>query len=88
MTTDSFRSHTRSLISPPEAAAALAPDDTARLPHVTRALYVGTGGDVVVEVLSGAVVRLANVQPGSVLPLRIVRVLASGTTAGDLVGLW
>ncbi len=88
MTTDSFRSHTRSLISPPEEAAALLPDDAARLPHVTRALYVGAGGDITVEFLSGDVVRLANVQPGSFLPLRIVRLLATGTTAGDLVGLW
>lgn len=88
MTKDTFRSHTRSLISPPEAAAALVPHDAADLPHATRALYVGTGGDLVVAFLSGDVVRLANVQAGALLPMRVTRVLATGTTAGDLIGLW
>ena len=88
MTTDTFRSHSRSLTSPPEHAIAIQPDDAAELLHATRALYVGGGGDVAVQLLEGDVVSLVNVSGGTLLPIRIVRVLASGTSATGLVGLW
>ncbi len=88
MTTDTFRSHTRSLTSPPEHAAAILPDDAAELSHATRALYVGGTGDVSVQLLAGDIVTLANLPAGTLLPIRIIRVLASGTSATSLVGLW
>ena len=47
--TDTFKTFARSLTSPPENAHAIFPDDAADLPHVTRALYVGGGGDVAHE---------------------------------------
>ncbi len=85
---DTFKNHTRSLTSPPEHAAAILPQDGADLAVATRALYVGTGGDVAVRMLDGSVVTLANVPNGTMLPLRVDRVLATGTTADAILGFW
>jgi hypothetical protein len=86
--TDSFRGHSRSLTSPPEQAAAIAADDGRDLAFATRAIWVGGAGDLRVRMLGGAEVTLGQVPAGSLLPLRVVRVLATGTSATGLVGLW
>jgi hypothetical protein len=88
MTLDTFRSFGRSLITPPEDAAAIEPSDSEALPHVTRALYVGGGGSVRLRVLGGGEVTLAGLAAGSLVPIRVVQVFATGTTATALVGLW
>lgn len=85
---DTFKTHARTLTSPPERAVAIAPDDDTPLTHVTRALFVGTGGDVAVVMTGSGSVILANVPSGTLLPIRVERVLATGTSAGNIVGLW
>jgi hypothetical protein len=85
---DSFHKHTRSLTSPPERGLAIVPNDASDLPHVTRALYVGSPGDVVVKLQDGTVLSFANVASGALIPIRVARVLATGTTASQLLGLW
>ena len=57
------------------------------LAHVTRALYVGSGGDLAVRMLDGSSVTLLNVPSGTLLPLRVGRVLPTSTASG-LLGLW
>jgi hypothetical protein len=86
--TDSFSKFSRSLTSPPEDAAAILPDDATPLGHVPRAIFVGQGGDLKVRMLRGGEVTLVNVASGSLIPLRVSHVHATGTTAADLVGLW
>jgi hypothetical protein len=86
--TDTFKRMTRSLTAPAEEAVAIVPDDAASLEHATRAIFVGGGGDARIRMLGGAEVLFTNLQAGSVLPLRVVRVYATGTTATGLVGLW
>jgi hypothetical protein len=86
--TDSFKHYSRSLTSPPEHALAIQPDDAAVLPQVPRALWVGSGGDLAVRMAGGETVILAGVPAGTLLPVRVARVLASGTTAGDILGFW
>lgn len=55
--------------------------------RVPRALYVGTTGDVVVQLVSDAgTVTFKAVPAGAVLPIRPQRVLAA-TTAADILGL-
>jgi hypothetical protein len=88
MTEDTFRKYGRSLTSPPEEAAAIAPSDAAPLSHVTRALYVGVAGDLRLRMLGGGEVTLAGVPAGSLIPIRVTRVFATGTTASAIVGLW
>lgn len=83
---DTFAKHTRSLTSPPEHALAITPAD-ADLAQVTRALYVGTGGDVAVRMFDGSSVTLVNVPSGTLLPLRVARVLPA-STASNILGLW
>jgi hypothetical protein len=83
---DTFSKHTRSLTSPPEHAVAITPAD-ADLAQATRALYVGTGGDVAVRMLDGSSVTLVNVPSGTLLPLRVARVLPASTASG-ILGLW
>ena len=85
---DDFADHNRSLTAPAGNAAALVPADDTALPHMTRALYVAGAGDVAVEMASGAYVTFPAVPAGSVLPCRLLRVLATGTTATGIVGLW
>lgn len=85
---DSFKHFNSSLESPARCAVAVTPGDTARLPQVTRALYVGQAGDVAVRMVDGGVTVFRNIPPGAILPIRVSGVLASDTTAGDIVGLW
>ena len=85
---DTFKSHSRSLTSPPEEAAVLVPDDAADIAVATRAIYVGGEGDLKVRMLGGGVVTLAGVQAGALLPLRLAQIFATGTTATGLVGFW
>jgi hypothetical protein len=85
---DTYRKHGRSLTAPPEEGAAIVPDDAAELGHATRALWVGGGGDLRVRLLGGAVVTLAAVPGGTLLPLRLRQVFATGSSATALVGLW
>jgi hypothetical protein len=45
------------------------------------------GGDVTLRLARGDVVTLTNMQAGVIYPLRADQVLATGTTAGNLIGL-
>ena len=50
-----------------------------------RGLYVGTTGNVAVEMVGGGSVTFVGIQ--GVLPVRPRRVLTAGTTASDIVVL-
>ena len=85
---DPFKGHRPGLSSPVESGVVVVPSDAETLPAVTRALYSGTGGDITVRLASGDTITLVETTPGSIYPLRVDRVLASGTTASGIVGLW
>jgi hypothetical protein len=88
MPQDSFAHATDSLIAPARLAFAIVPNDTLDLDEVTKAVYVGTGGDIVIRAIdSDADVILRNVVSGSVLAIRTSAIRATGTTASDMVGL-
>jgi hypothetical protein len=53
-----------------------------------RALYVGTGGDVALENASGDAVIFVGVPSGAFMPVYTARVLATDTTASDIVALF
>lgn len=88
VTNDTFSSHSRSLTAPSEDASEIQPDDSENLAYATRALYVGTGGDIRVRMLGHAEITFVNLPQGTLLPLRVARVFETGTTAGNIVGLW
>lgn len=85
---DDFADLATTLISPASRGAEVAPSDGKDLDHVTRAIWVGQGGNLTLTLASGANVNLKNVQGGSLLPLRAKAVRATGTSASGIVALW
>ncbi|AOY93869.1 hypothetical protein BKK79_00055 [Cupriavidus sp. USMAA2-4] len=61
--------------------------DTVNLARPANSIRVGTGGDVVAVCGDGTAVLFKNCFSGEVLPIRALRVNATGTTAMDLVAL-
>ena len=84
---DRFASNIPSLTSPATHGFAVTPNDTLDLSEATRAIYVGSGGALALRFLSGQTIIFVGVAAGSILPVRADRILATGTTAGSLVGL-
>lgn len=75
--------------SPARRAFEITPSDTDKLKYITRAIYVGKTGDIKVCLIDDQdPVVIAGVKVGTVLALRARMVLATGTTATDLVGLF
>lgn len=81
---------TRIDISPASGAFAVTASDATVLSGV-RGLYVGGAGNLVVEMLNpesvSATVTFNAVPVGTVLPIAVERVLATGTTATLIVAL-
>ena len=84
---DIFEDRSSGLESPAYNAAAVTPDDGTDLPFASRALYLGTGGDLRLTTAGGDTVTFRNAAPG-ILPIRAERVHATGTTAADIVAIW
>ena len=66
----------------------ITPSDTTILSPVLRAIYVGAAGNVAVRMLDGSTPIFVGVLAGTVLPIQIDKVLATGTTAASIVGLY
>jgi hypothetical protein len=74
---------------PAEHAFAISPSDTAEIAYVTRGLWVGGAGNVKVKTQGGETVTFVGVAAGTLLPIRVVQVFATGgTTATDFIGLY
>lgn len=66
-------------------ASAVTPHDTNA--NAFDALYIGGAGAVAVETQGGQTVTFAGVPVGTVLYIKVKRVLATGTVATNIVGL-
>ncbi|MFV2092649.1 MAG: hypothetical protein ACC634_06150 [Hyphomicrobiales bacterium] len=82
---DPFSTMTPGLDSPAIDAFAITPNDSTDLTTVPRALWVGGLGDVPVITHAGTTVTFVGVQ--GLLPVRVIRVLATGVTASNIVGM-
>lgn len=69
-------------------AAAVTTSDSTDLPLTARALYIGTGGNVNLDTISGSTVVFVNLPAGSILPLKVKRVRTTSTTASNIVALY
>ncbi|MCW1401077.1 hypothetical protein OKA06_01565 [Novosphingobium sp. MW5] len=88
MPSNPFELSADSVSSPARNCVAIVPNDANDLAVVTKALYVGTGGNIVVRTVDAtADVTFANVPTGTVLPVRARAIRATGTTASQIVGL-
>jgi len=76
------------LIDPVEAGFSITTSDTADLTRDVRAIYVGTGGDLKVELTNGDEITFVNVQDGTLLPIQVRKVFSTGTDAEDILGLY
>lgn len=87
LTTDPWGGR-REYLGPALSAFAVTPNDVESLPSMPKAIYVGVAGNLTV-VLRGdtAAVTFANVAAGTTLNIAPRLVHATGTTAGDLLGL-
>lgn len=85
---DQHGSSSEGLSGPADDAETITPSDAAELASITRALYVGGSGDVVVVMRGGQTVTFRAAAAGSTLPIRVKQVRATGTTATNLVGLY
>ena len=76
------------LSMPATKALSITPDDDDNLTFATRGVYIGGGGDLRVDMQGGGVaVTFVGLAAGTVLPVRVAKVYATGTTATSLVGM-
>ena len=87
--TDSFSNSADAVSAPARRAAAVTPSDSVALADIPKALYVGTGGTIVMQgVDGGGDQSWANLPSGTIVPFRARYVRATGTTAADLLALY
>lgn len=88
MPKDNFSNSSDSLIAPAQFCFEITPSDTQELQVVTKAVYVGQGGDVTLLAIDNASdVTFRNVPTGAILDVRVSAIRATGTSAADIVGL-
>lgn len=73
---------------PGSNAVAVTPHDVNELARIPRALYVGTGGTIVMRLVGDtADTTWTNVPNGAILPVRPQFIRATGTTASAILGI-
>lgn len=83
---DAFSEFQTSLTSPATSIEEVTPSDSTDLVRVTRAINVAVSGTVRMTTKDGDVADLF-VAAGGVIPVRAVRIWATGTTATGIRGL-
>lgn len=71
----------------PASAAAVTPSDSANL-STPSVIYVGVYGDVKVTTAQGDTVTFVGLPAGTVIPVQVLRVWATGTSASSLVAIY
>jgi len=84
MPTDRFPG-AEDLLSPALNALEVTPSDSAPLPFVSKRLWVGGAGNVTLTTVGGQTVEYANVPAGAYLNVRADQVMATGTTATNII---
>lgn len=85
---DEFASYADTPSGPSDNPYAVTPSNADELTRIPKALYIGTGGTVIVRTADGvADITFKNVSSGQILPVRAKWVRATGTTAADIVAL-
>ena len=78
-------------------AAAVTPSDTVNIPNVATedgsgnngcVLYVGGAGTLKVTTVGGDEVTFVGVTAGSFIPVQVLQVFATGTSATNIIALW
>ena len=69
-------------------AADVVTSNTVTYESPTRGVYVGVGGNVKVDMVSGGTVTFVGVAAGTLLPIQVERIYTTGTTATNMVALY
>ncbi len=86
--TDDFSRQQTLTSDPATNAVVVTPSDSTDLTNVSRALYVGTTGNLKVTLQDSGTVLFTAVPAGVVLPIRVTRVWSTTTTASTIIALW
>lgn len=84
---DRFERSGDSPSSPARDAFMVTPHDTQPLPRLPKALLIGIGGTLALRAVDGAADIAVTVTTGQIVPIRAAHVRATGTSAGQIVGL-
>lgn len=69
-------------------AAAVTTSDSSIFEEPTRAVYIGGAGTLKVDMVSGGTVTFTGLLAGTLLPVQVVRIYATGTTATSIIALY
>lgn len=73
----------------PENAAVVTPSDTVDLAYTTSGIWVGTGGNIKVDMVgTGTAVIFLAVANGTWIPGAFTRIYSTDTSADDIVAMW
>jgi hypothetical protein len=86
---DTFQQQPETEWSPATSSVSVTPSDENELAYLTRGLYVGVGGNVALKLRDdSAAVVFVGVAEGTILPLQVKQVMATDTTATNIIALW
>ncbi len=63
------------------------PDDDAEITTLHKGLWIGAGGTLRVKMWESGIVEFKGLVDGYLLPIRVKKVFALGTTATDIVAV-
>ena len=86
--TDAFDAYSSDLSGPITDAVAVIPSDSADLPAVSRAIYIGGAGHLKVSLKASATPVVFSNLPAGWHPIRVTRVWSTGSTASGIVAGW
>lgn len=84
---DTFSNHQTGLDGPASNAEVVTPNDGSDLAAASRGLCIGGAGALKVTMLGGQTVVIPYV-PQGLLPIRVVRIWETGTTATLMTSFW
>lgn len=90
-TPGNFEHSQSALEQPAKHLVSISPNDSTDLSQPVRGIYVGGGGDLVLVAINdadGATQTLTAIPQGTFVPVITKRVMATNTTASQLIGLW
>lgn len=85
--TDRFATVQETFDGPYRKAEVVSKSDTVDLTNVSRAIWVGGTGDMVVIMQDGTTVTFTAIPAGCLLPICVSRVKSTSTTATNMVAL-
>jgi len=86
--TDDFSRQQTLTGDPATNAVLITPSDSVDLTSVSRAVYVGTTGNMKVTMQDSGTVLFTGIPAGTTLPVRVTRIWSTTTTASTILALW